>query len=49
METKTSYVTRYPNEPDESFDQFDISVDQVEDVDIDKPVNNVHLDVSRIV
>jgi hypothetical protein len=40
-----SYVTRYPNEPDESFDQFDVTVDQIEDVEIDKPINDIHLEV----
>jgi hypothetical protein len=40
-----SYTTRYPNEPDESFDQFDITVEQVEDVEIDKPIDNIHLEV----
>ena len=39
------YVTRYPNEPDESFDQFDVTVDQIEDVEIDKPIDNIHLEV----
>ena len=39
------YVTRYPNEPDESFDQFDVTVDQIEDVEIDKPIDNSHLEV----
>jgi hypothetical protein len=40
------YVTRYPNEPDEPFTEFDIASDQVEDGELDKPVDNVHLEVS---
>ena len=39
------YVTRYPNEPDEPFTEFDIAPDQVEDNELDKPVNGVHLEV----
>jgi hypothetical protein len=41
------YTTRYPNEPDESFDQFDVTVEQVDDVEIDKPIDNIHLEVSE--
>jgi hypothetical protein len=40
------YVTRYPNEPDEPFTEWDIAIDQVEDGELDKPVDSVQLEVS---